>query len=169
MGRNSVPAGDSAAGDASAATFHSIRDRLPFKRINYATSTADLPRSNKTATSAHKTSRSHHHHKRKLSLYPFKGKSCLYLCIFVVIFVFAVASMILQSSIMLVFRQGFGGDRMRWSWSVKEGLELGSSLEFVPRQWLEMNGSRLDLLRSQPRGVRPPRVALVRDGIITIA
>lgn len=77
---------------------------------------------------------------------------------------FAVASMVLQSSIMLVFRQRVGGDRMRWSWSVKEGLELGSSLEFVPRRRLEMNGSRLDVLRSRPRiGVRPPRIALVSD------
>lgn len=75
---------------------------------------------------------------------------------------FAVASMVLQSSIMLVFRQRVGGDRMRWSWSVKEGLELGSSLEFVPRRRLEMNGSRLDVLRSRPRiGVRPPRIALI--------
>ncbi|KAH6803020.1 UDP-Glycosyltransferase superfamily protein [Perilla frutescens var. frutescens] len=162
MGRNSLSAGDSASDDASAATFHSIRDRFPFKRNTNTNSISELPRSSKTTTSAHKTSRSHHHHKRKLSLYPFKGKSRFYLCIFAVIFTFSLASVVLQSSIMLVFRQGVGSDRMRWRWSVKEGLELGSSLEFVPRRQLEFNGIRLDSLRSQPRmGVRPPKIALI--------
>ncbi|KAL1542347.1 hypothetical protein AAHA92_26454 [Salvia divinorum] len=162
MGRNSVPAGDLASDDASAATFHSIRDRFAFKRYHNASSAAELPRSSKTTAPAHKASRSHHNKQRKLSFSPFRGKSRLYLCIFVVIFVFSVATMVLQSSIMLAFRQGVGGDRMRWRWSVKEGLELGSSLEFVPQRRIELNGSRLDSFRSQPRiGVRPPRIALI--------
>lgn len=164
MGRNSLSAGDSASDDAAAATFHSIRDRFPFKRYTNASSAAELPRSSKTTTSAHKTSRSHHHKQRKLLLYLFKGKSRLYLCIFAVFFMFLVASMALQSSIMSVFRQGVGREGRQWRWSVKEGLELGSSLEFVPRRQLELNVSRLDSLRSQPRiGVRPPRIAVVSD------
>lgn len=167
MGHNSLSSAESASDDAPGATFRSIRDRFPFKRYNNCNSTTDLPRSSKTTPTSHKTSRSHHHHKRKLSLSPFKGKSRFYLCIFMVIFMFAVASMVLQSSIMMVFRQGVGGDRMRWRWSVKEGVELGSSLEFVSRRRLELNGSRLDWLRSQPRiGVRPPRIGLVSDWLV---
>ncbi|XP_047956041.1 uncharacterized protein LOC125201826 isoform X1 [Salvia hispanica] len=169
MGRNSVPAADLASDDASAATFHSIRDRFAFKRYHNASSGAELPRSSKTTAPAHKTSRSHHHKQRKLSFFPFRGKSRLYFCIFAVIFVFSVASMVMQSSIMLAFRQGVGGDRrMRWRWSVKEGLELGSSLEFVPQRRIDLNGSRLDSLRSQPRlGVRPPRIALILGNMKT--
>lgn len=170
MGRNSSSAGESATDDAPAAAFGSIRDRFPFKRNNSYSSTADLPRSAKTTPTAHKTSRSHFHHKRRLSLYPFKGKSRLYFCILMVIFMFPLASMVLQSSIMAGFRHGVGGDRMRWRWSVKEGLELGSSLAFVPQRRLELNGSRLDWLRSQPRiGVRPPRIGLVSDCLFTFS
>ncbi|KAL3838248.1 hypothetical protein ACJIZ3_022839 [Penstemon smallii] len=145
--------------DSPSTALQSIRDRFPFKR-NSNNNTIPTSRS-KTTPFPHKTSRSHHHHhnKRKLSfLFHFVGKkSRLYLGIFLVIFTFALASMVLQSSIMSVFRQG---DRMRWPWS---GLKLGSSLEFVPRrQRLELNGSRLEWLRSQPRiGIRPPRICLI--------
>ncbi|KAL3649966.1 hypothetical protein CASFOL_006369 [Castilleja foliolosa] len=164
MGRNSISAGESAADDATAPAFHSIRDRFAFKRNSSysATAAAAFSRSSKAAPPSHKTSRSHHHHKRKLSWYPFRGKSWFYLCILAVIFTFALASMVLQSSITSVIRQGVGGDRMRWRWSLNEGLKLGTSLEFVPSRRLELNGSRLDWLRSQPRiGVRPPRIGLI--------
>ncbi|XP_051116209.1 uncharacterized protein LOC127241290 isoform X2 [Andrographis paniculata] len=161
MGRNSVPTPEPASDDAAAAALGSIRDRFPFKRYQNSGSAAVLSRSSKAVP---KTSRSHHHHKRKFFFFPFKGKSWFYLCIFMVIFMFGLASMVLQSSIMsvFIFRPGVGRDRMRWRWSVREGLELGSSLEFVQRRWLELNGSKLDWLRSQPRiGVRPPRIGLI--------
>ncbi|KAK6137872.1 hypothetical protein DH2020_028380 [Rehmannia glutinosa] len=162
MGRNSISAAESAVDDAAAPAFHSIRDRFAFKRNNSYSATAAFSRSSKATPSSHKTSRSHHHHKRKLSWSPFRGKSWFYLCIFAVIFTFALASMVLQSSITSVIRQGVGGDRMRWRWSLNEGLKLGSSLEFVPVRRLELDGSRLDWLRSQPRiGVRPPRICLI--------
>lgn len=167
MGRNSVNAAESASDDATAPAFHSIRDRFPFKRYNNYSSTAALPRSSKSAPPSHKTPRSHHHHKRKLSLSPFRGKSWFYLCILSVIFIFGFASMVLQSSITSVLRQGVGGDRMRWRWSVRDGLKEGSSLEFVPRRRLELNGSRVDWLRKQPRiGIRPPRIGLVSDCLV---
>ncbi|GFQ00337.1 hypothetical protein PHJA_002177700 [Phtheirospermum japonicum] len=164
MGRNSISAGEAAADDATAPAFHSIRDRFAFKRnSSYSTTAAAaFSRSSKAVPSSHKTSRSHHHYKRKLSWSPFRGKSWFYLCILAVIFTFALASMVLQSSITSVIRQGVGGDRMRWRWSLNEGLKLGTSLEFVPSRRLELNGSRLDWLRSQPRiGVRPPRIGLI--------
>lgn len=72
--------------------------------------------------------------------------------------------MVLQSSIMSVFHQGVGLEGRRWRWSVKEGLELGSSLEFVPWRRLNLNVSSIDSLRSQPMiGVRSPRIAVVSD------
>ncbi|KAK4435883.1 hypothetical protein Salat_0751900 [Sesamum alatum] len=161
MGRTPVPNPEPASDDPTAAALYSIRDRFPFKRNNNYSTDAAVSRSSKAASS-HKTSRSHHHHRRKLSFAPFIGKSWFYLCIFMVIFTFAFASMVLQSSIMSVFRQGVGGERMRWRWSVKEGLELGSSLEFVPGWRLQLNASRLNWLISQPRiGVRPPRISLI--------
>ncbi|KAL6573454.1 hypothetical protein OROHE_001913 [Orobanche hederae] len=164
MGRNSISAAETAADDATAPASHSIRDRFAFKRnSSYNATAAAFSRSSKAASSSHKPSRSHHHHhKRKLSWSPFRGKSWFYLCIFSVIFTFALASMVLQSSITSVIRQGVGGDRMRWRWSLNEDFKLGTSLEFVPSRRLQLNGSRLDGLRSQPRiGVRPPRIGLI--------
>ncbi|CAA0814347.1 UDP-Glycosyltransferase superfamily protein [Striga hermonthica] len=80
MGRNSISAAESAADDATAPAFHSIRDRFAFKRNS---SNAAFSRSSKAAQSSHKASRSHHHHhhhhKRKLSWSPFRGKSWFYL------------------------------------------------------------------------------------------
>ncbi|KAK4359711.1 hypothetical protein RND71_021940 [Anisodus tanguticus] len=166
MGRSSASSGDDNNKNNNNAInsgggFHSIRDRFRLKR-NSQRSTAPVPLSSpdrhwKTAA------RSHHHHNRsynrKLIFFCFRGRSSswLYFCIFLVIFVFAFASMVLQSSIMSVFRKGDGRARSRWS--VRDDLKLGSSLEFVQRFQL---GNGLDLLRNQPRiGVRPPRIALV--------
>ncbi|KAL8535825.1 hypothetical protein ACS0TY_011459 [Phlomoides rotata] len=93
MGRNSSFAGESASDDAPTTAFRLIRDHYPFKRNNsLSSSTPDLPRFAKMMPTSHKASRSHFHHKWKLSLYPFKGKSRLYLCIFMVIFMFPLAS-----------------------------------------------------------------------------
>ncbi|CAI9091230.1 OLC1v1026198C2 [Oldenlandia corymbosa var. corymbosa] len=158
--------------------FHSIRDRFRFKRNPNSsapyTTKAVLPQSSPSASSLpydrqFKHGRSHHHHHhysrslpRRLLLFPFRERSWFYVCIFVVIFVFALASMVLQSSIMSVFRQGGGGsewDKSRWS--VRDDLKLGTSLHFVPSKRFELHGG-LDQLRNQPRiGVRPPRLGLI--------
>lgn len=143
--------------------FHSIRDRFRFKR-NSQRSTEKLPSCSSPDRQWKTAARSHHHHhhsrsySRKLIFFCLRGK-WLYLCIFLVLFVFALASMVLQSSIMSVFRQN---ERARWRWSVRDDLKIGSSLEFVqPRRFQLGNG--LDLVRNHPRiGVRPPRIALVR-------
>ncbi|KAK6137062.1 hypothetical protein DH2020_029194 [Rehmannia glutinosa] len=126
MGRNSISAAESAVDDAAAA-FHSIRDRFAFKRNNSYSATAAFSRSQRRPLLA-----------QNIPISPPPQAEAL------------------LSSITSVIRQGVGGDRMRWRWSLNEGLKLGSSLEFVPVRRLELDGSRLDWLRSQPRiGVRP--------------
>lgn len=67
--------------------------------------------------------------------------------------------MVLQSSIMSVFKQGSERGRL-----LREGLKFGTTLRFVPgrisRRLAEANG--LDRLRNEPRiAVRKPRLALV--------
>ncbi|KZV44923.1 hypothetical protein F511_06545 [Dorcoceras hygrometricum] len=169
MGRSSVTDTSDSVSDNSttastataASAFHSIRDRFPFKRNNSSHNISTLPsRSPNITPLSYKSSRSHHHHRRKLSWCPLRGKSWFYLCIFVVIFTFALASIVLQSSI----SSGGGGDSVRrWRWPVKDDFKLGSSLEFVPRR-LQPNVTRFEWLRNQPRiGVRPPRIGLVSD------
>ncbi|GFZ18428.1 hypothetical protein Acr_27g0001670 [Actinidia rufa] len=168
MGRNSAsPDLDSNGGggddiDTAVAGqgFRSIRDRIRFKRHpNRASAPAPAlplrigPRRRRcrigsgaaadlTTTAAPPA--------RRFLLFPFRGRSLFYFCAFFAVFVFALASMVLQSSIASVFRSGR---------SVREGLKFGSSLKFVP--WGLDREFGLDRLRSQPRlGVRPPRLAL---------
>nr|XP_016450929.1 PREDICTED: uncharacterized protein LOC107775689 [Nicotiana tabacum] len=171
MGRCSASSGDDNNNDDNAINssggFHSIRDRFRFKRNSHKPA-PPLPSPTLSPDRQWKTAaRSHHHHhhhynrsySRKLIFYCFKERSWLYLCIFLVIFVFALASMVLQSSIMSVLKQG--NERARWRWSVRDDLKLGSSLEFVQQRSFQLRNG-LDLLRNQPRiGVRPPRIALV--------
>lgn len=176
MGRCSASSGDDNNNDDNAINssggFHSIRDRFRFKRNSHKPA-PPLPSPTLSPDRQWKTAaRSHHHHhhhynrsySRKLIFYCFKERSWLYLCIFLVIFVFALASMVLQSSIMSVLKQG--NERARWRWSVRDDLKLGSSLEFVQQRSFQLRNG-LDLLRNQPRiGVRPPRIALVRNSIL---
>ncbi|EPS63775.1 hypothetical protein M569_11009, partial [Genlisea aurea] len=166
MPRSPVLSPESGHGDANAAgaaAFHSIRDRFPFKRYNSSSSAPALPRLSKTA---HKASRSHHHHKQKLPFVAFVGKPWFYFSILTVIFTFSLASMVLQKSFMPGFGQTIGAERTRWRWSVKEGLKPGSSLKFVPGWRLELNESRLDWLRTQPRiGVRRPRISIILSNL----
>ncbi|XP_061363796.1 uncharacterized protein LOC133307319 isoform X2 [Gastrolobium bilobum] len=150
---------DAAAG--SDIGFHPIRGRFPFKRNpshnrdrHRASSDRQLPRSN----------RSHLHNRftRKglLWLFPFfKGKSGFYAMIIAVVFLFALASMVMQSSITSVFRQRT--ERGRY---LPEKLKFGSTLKFVPGKFSQrfLSGDGLDRVRSQPRiGVRAPRIALI--------
>lgn len=165
LSRNSIsqPEIDDAGG-ASEFGFSSIRGRFPFKRNpSYnrdrlkSASDRHLPRS---ATS----SRSHLHNRftRKglLSFCPFFiTKSGLYALIFAVVFLFALASIVLQSSITSVFRQ-----RNEHSLNLRQGLKFGSTLKFVPGKVSQkfLSGDGLDRLRSLPRiAVRAPRIALV--------
>lgn len=73
--------------------------------------------------------------------------------VFLAVFAFAMASMVLQSSIASVFGSETGRP-------VREAMKLGTRLRFVPRR--VVLGDGLDRLRSHPRiGVRPPRIGLV--------
>lgn len=163
MGRNSssppgilddnvVPGGGNDLGS------HSMRGRFPFKRN-------PNPSQHRASTFSDPPvlrSRSHHsrsNRKGLLWLFPFKGKSALYLVIMFAVFLFATASMVLQSSITSVFRQGSERGRL-----LREGLKFGSTLRFVPGRISRriMEGDGLDRIRNQARiGVRPPRLALV--------
>ncbi|KAF7113008.1 hypothetical protein RHSIM_RhsimUnG0170000 [Rhododendron simsii] len=172
--------GDNAAAAANSTTglgFRSIRDRIRFKRNpnpTTATTTSPVNNNNNTKDRTGKTTsdrrRSHHHGRpapsaRKFPLFPFRGRSLFYFCVFLAVFLFALASMVLQSSIAsAVFRMGGGSERK--GRLVREGLKFGSSLRFVSSTTVgpRWRGSvELDRLRrSGPRiGIRPPRLALV--------
>ncbi|XP_057735164.1 uncharacterized protein LOC130950629 [Arachis stenosperma] len=163
------------AGNGSDVGFHSIRGRLPVKRNpshhqyqhsdrqRASSSDRQLPRTTAGAGGS-AAARSHLHNRftRKglLWLFPFfKGKSGFYGMIIAVVFLFALASMVMQNSITSVFRQR--GERGR---HLREGLKFGSTLKFVPGRLSQrfLAGDGLDRVRSQPRvGVRAPRVALI--------
>ncbi|XP_021890554.1 uncharacterized protein LOC110809134 [Carica papaya] len=140
--------------------FHSIRDRFVFKRSSSHTrdrtrSAVDRPSGRNRS---HPVGRSLNR-KGLLSLFKFRGAYLFYMVIFFAAFAFAMASMLLQSSITSVFGQG--NERGR---SVRDDLRFGSTLKFVPgrvaRRLMEGNG--LDRLRTTVRiGVRAPRLALI--------
>ncbi|XP_054779511.1 uncharacterized protein LOC129287341 isoform X2 [Prosopis cineraria] len=140
--------------------FHSIRDRFPFKRN--PTHFRDRPRAS-SDRQLPRTTRSHlntrFNRKGLLWLFPFKGKSGFYAMIIFVLFLFALASMVLQSSIMSVLRQA--SDRGRLS---RPNMTFGTTLKFVPGRVSRrfMLGDGLDRERLQPRiGVRAARLALI--------
>ncbi|XP_050386595.1 uncharacterized protein LOC126802922 [Argentina anserina] len=161
MGRNSstppppIPEDNAAAG-ANDLGFHSIRDRVPFKRNpnpshHHRSRDHGLPDCGPSSSSSLRQ-RPHHRFIRKGF---FKGKSVFYSLLIFVVFGFAVATMVLQSSMTSVFRQG--SER---GWLLSQGLKFGSSLRFVPRRLIKEDG--LGEARKLPRiGVRPPRIALI--------
>ena len=165
---SSQPEIDDAA-NGSDVGFHSIRGRFPFKRNpshhnhhrdRHRASSSDrqLPRTTAAAARSHLQNR--FTRKGLLWLFPFfKGKSGFYGMIIAVVFLFALASMVMQSSITSVFRQ-----RSERGSYLREGLKFGSTLKFVPGRNSQrfLAGDGLDRVRSQPRiGVRAPRIALV--------
>ncbi|KAK3035024.1 hypothetical protein RJ639_033938 [Escallonia herrerae] len=160
MGRNSAspdhlsPGDDNAKPNTGGLGFNSIRDRFRFKRNPAVAKSASASDRHYRATRSHHLTRSV---PRKLLVFPSRGRSLFYIFILFALFAFALASVVLQSSITSVFRQG--SER-----SVREGFKFGSSLWFVPwrmRRRFELQG-RMDHLRRQPRlGVRPPRLGLV--------
>uniref|UniRef100_A0A7C9DJQ0 Uncharacterized protein n=1 Tax=Opuntia streptacantha TaxID=393608 RepID=A0A7C9DJQ0_OPUST len=96
------------------------------------------------------------HRSRRKGFQFFKGNSLIYSVISIALFGFVFGSIVLQSSITSVFRQG--GEKGGAS---KHGLRVGSSLRFVGLSRFHDDG-RLDQLRKEGRnGVRPPRLALV--------
>uniref|UniRef100_A0A7N0SVT9 Glycosyl transferase family 1 domain-containing protein n=1 Tax=Kalanchoe fedtschenkoi TaxID=63787 RepID=A0A7N0SVT9_KALFE len=137
--------------------------RFPFRRNSKSNSANDRDRGRSLYSSpADRQWRTHHHHRpmrRKVWLR--SGRSLLYCAIFLAVFAFVFASVVMQSSITSVFRAG----TERKVTSVREGLTLGSSLKFEPsraliRRFEERGG--LDRLRREARiGVRPPRIALI--------
>ncbi|KAK3015816.1 hypothetical protein RJ639_007556 [Escallonia herrerae] len=160
MGRNSASPDHLSSGDNKAKSnsgglgFNSIRDRFRFKRNPNVAKSASASDRHYRATRSHHLARSM---PRKLLVFPSRGRSLFYLLILFALFAFALASVVLQSSITSVFRQG--SER-----SMREGFKFGSSLRFVPwrlRRRFELQG-RMDHLRRQPRlGVRPPRLGLI--------
>ncbi|PON49533.1 Glycosyl transferase [Parasponia andersonii] len=176
MGRNSSSSPDGFDGNGHAGNgsgggndlgFHSIRDRFLFKRNpNPSPSPSQhqlergktlLPPDRPALRGRSQPNR--FNRKGFLWLFPLKGKSTFYLVIIFAVFLFAMASMVLQSSITSVVRQG--SDRGRW---LRGGLKLGSTLRFVPgrnaRRLAEGDG--LDRLRNEPMiAVREPRLAII--------
>ncbi|XP_052187071.1 uncharacterized protein LOC127797913 [Diospyros lotus] len=153
---------DSAAAEDGGLGLRSIGDRFLFKRSSNfnpnPTNAANGGKDRGRAASSADRRRSHLHARsgaRRLLLFPFRGRSWFYLFLFFAVFAFALASMVLQSSIASLLRPGSVRRK-----SVLDGLKFGSSLKFVPARAGE--GIGLDRLRSQSRlGVRPPRLALV--------
>lgn len=171
MGRNSSPSPDNTFdgnGNASAGAgandlgLRSIRDRLRFKRNPNPSHNGDRAKSFADRGPPVR-GRSHYNGRFNrrgfLSPFLFKGKSAFYLVIISAVFLFALASMVLQSSITSVFKQGSDKGRL-----LRDGLRFGTTLRFVPgrisRRLVEANG--FDRLRNEPRfAVRMPRLALV--------
>ncbi|KAH0980901.1 hypothetical protein GBA52_008078 [Prunus armeniaca] len=164
MGRNSSspPAilDDNGGAGGNDLGFHSIRGRLPFKRNPNPSHHPDRARA--YTDRPFPRPRSHNtrfYRKGLLWLFPFKGKSVFYVVLIFAVFVFAVATMVLQSSMTLVFRQGSERGRL-----LREGLKFGSAFRFVPGRVSKrfVEGDGLDRVRMEARiGVRPPRLALI--------
>ena len=152
MGRSSSPpeTDDSGGGGEGGGAFRSIRGPFPLKRYRVKSDLDDRPVLHR--------SRSHPTRFNRKSLPWLKGKkSVFYFLVLLAVFLYAMSSMVLQSSITAVFRQG--SDRGGRG-SNREGLRIGSTLKFLPPRVSRSDG--LDSLRSEPRiGVRAPRLALV--------
>ncbi|GMH11239.1 hypothetical protein Nepgr_013080 [Nepenthes gracilis] len=156
MGRSSLnqeiaTPGDDNNGDLGFSWSH---ERSLFKRTHpHQGNNADRT---KLADRHSRGSRPSHYSRRKVI--QLRGRSLIYFVILLAVFGFAVASMVLQSSITSLFRQGSETGRRRL---FKEGLEFGGSFEFVPLRRFDENG-RLDRLRLEARVVvRSPRLALI--------
>ncbi|KAG9159518.1 hypothetical protein Leryth_026899 [Lithospermum erythrorhizon] len=137
----------------------SIRDRLRFKRNPNPDPNPD---GNGSVSRKKTGGRSHHQRsasRAKFSCLHLRGRSLFYSCIFLIIFVFALSSMMMQNSIMSVILP----ERARWRWFVRDDLKIGSSLRFFPHPRFHFSGGgRLDLLREQPRySIRRPQLGLI--------
>lgn len=135
---------------------HVIRGRFPFKRNNNQSQDKIQPKhfgQRLRHGNANSAFNNRFNRKGLQSWFPFRGAYLLYFMIFLAVFAFGMASMVLQSSIASVFGSERGPP-------VREELRFGSSLKFV--QSRVGIGDGLDMVRSKPRfGVRPPRIGLV--------
>lgn len=164
MGQNSPSphdADDSLSNSNSG--FYPIRDRFRFKRNPNSKPKPDsIPVSKSTsATSLSDRRRSHAYGIRSRKLFSVRGTS---FCILLVVFAFALVSVLLQSSIgSMVFRQGGGGGATAAQGigrTVRQGLEFGTSLKFVSVK--SVRGFEIERARNKPRvGVRSPRLAII--------
>ncbi|KAK9064050.1 hypothetical protein SSX86_017922 [Deinandra increscens subsp. villosa] len=151
MGQNSPSTHD--ADDSNA---FPIRDRFRLKRNPKPTSIPVTKPS--AASSLPDRRRSHVHGARSAVTRKLRGSTVFYLCMLIVVFAFALVSLVLQSSIAsMVFRQGGGEGIGR---TVREGLKFGSSLKFVESRIERDFG--IEGARKKPRvGVRSPRLAII--------
>uniref|UniRef100_A0A803KUK3 Glycosyl transferase family 1 domain-containing protein n=1 Tax=Chenopodium quinoa TaxID=63459 RepID=A0A803KUK3_CHEQI len=151
MGRNSLSSAELASDDNGDLGFRSNHDRSLFKRAHPLPHNSDASK-----LSDRQFSSAGHRFRSRRKSFQLKGNSLIYGVILLAVFGFAFASMVLQSSITSVFRQGGdGGD------ASTRGLRLGTGLRFVASARFRDEG-RLDLLRKLPRsGVRPPKLALI--------
>lgn len=176
MGRISSPPDttfddNASSGGGADLGFHSIRDRLRFKRNPNPKSTSNPGHdrgggagrvySDRAAARGRSHAFGGRSGRRGIQFCPVKGKSALYLVVISAVFLFVTASVVLQSSITSVFRQG-GGDRGRM---LREGLRMGTTLRFVPGRHSRQFSERIGLdrrWRNQPQiAHRRPRLALV--------
>ncbi|GAV64719.1 Glycos_transf_1 domain-containing protein [Cephalotus follicularis] len=174
MGRNSPPHEvDDNTGANNDISLRSIRDRFPFKRNPShnrehtkpsCSSDRILPRGSSSRSSLYNNS-NRFNRKGILPLFPFRGAYLFYFVVIFAVFAFAMASLVLQTSITsMVFMRGGGGGTERRERSLIQGLRLGSALRFVPSRKLRtvVEGDGLNGVRSNARiGVRPPRLALI--------
>lgn len=152
---------------SSSLGFYSIRDRIRFKRNPAGFSAADnqnkaVKYSIDRRTRGGLLNSNRSHRKGFYSWFPFRGAYLYYFVICFAVFAFAMATMVLQSSITgLVSSRGWSEDRE----SSSDGLRLGSTLKFVPgsRSLRFAEGNGLDQVRMQGNrlGLRPPRLAVV--------
>ncbi|KAL2930626.1 Dimethyladenosine transferase [Bienertia sinuspersici] len=155
MGRNNSLTSPETPSSSSSATdnngdlgFRSNYDRSLFKRLHHSETSKFSDR--------HLIDR--HRFRSRRKSFQFKANSVIYAVILLAVFGFAFASMVLQSSITSVFRQGVNGGETS---SLRRGLKLGTVLRFVPPMKFRQQG-RVDMMRKMHRnGVRPPRLALV--------
>ncbi|XP_050210140.1 uncharacterized protein LOC126660612 isoform X2 [Mercurialis annua] len=159
------------AGNASTdQVFHSIRDRIIFKRNPNRTSQSSLDQRTTSSRWHNSNNNTHTHHNanrisNRKGWFPFRGVYLLYFLIFFAVFGFALASMILQSSITrFVFSRGGWGDNNpfynnnRW----RSSISLGSTLKFFPLQhWRRDEGLDHVRLFGNRVGLRAPKLAII--------
>ncbi|KAJ4837388.1 hypothetical protein Tsubulata_029285 [Turnera subulata] len=161
-------------GSNSEKSLGSIRDRLLFKRNPNNTTTAGTKAAKSVPDRASLRSRwrlnaaSRASRRGLFSCLPLRGVYLFYFLIFFAVFAFAMASMVLQSSIArTVFSSSRSGSEHehRHKRSVREGLRFGATLKFVPGEGSRRlaEGRGLDHLRTQAGrvGLRAPRLALI--------
>ncbi|CAL1386938.1 unnamed protein product [Linum trigynum] len=159
-------------------TSHSIRDRLRFKRNpNQATSptasTSGRGAKSREDRAPSLRSRWHHHHHhgagggRRKSWLAFRGVYLFYFVVAFSVFAFAIASVLLQSSVTsMMFSTGWSEQRR----SAGEGLRLGTTLRFVAggRSRPLVEGQGLDRIRMQRVarvGLRAPKLAVILGNV----